>query len=88
MAPRRVRITRIMATTCAPTSTTHRYVQSVRLDGTGHDRTYLTTGDLRSGHELAFTVGPKPSGWGTGDHAAPPPVGTASAAQQQSDRHR
>ncbi|USA00261.1 GH92 family glycosyl hydrolase [Streptomyces lydicamycinicus] len=74
-------------TVTAPgTSDAHRYVQSVRLDGAGHDRTYLTTDDLRSGRELAFTVGPKPSGWGTGDQAAPPPVGTASAAHQQSHR--
>ncbi|MFD5731859.1 GH92 family glycosyl hydrolase [Streptomyces sioyaensis] len=75
-------------TVTAPgTSSTNRYVQSVRLDGADRDRTYLTTGELRSGRELAFTVGPKPSGWGTGDHAAPPPVG-ASAAQQQHGRQR
>ncbi|MET7800705.1 GH92 family glycosyl hydrolase [Streptomyces decoyicus] len=73
-------------TVTAPgTSAAHRYVQSVRLDGADHDRTYLTTDDLRSGRELAFTVGPEPSDWGTGDHAAPPPVGTSSA-QQQPDR--
>ncbi|UYB38735.1 GH92 family glycosyl hydrolase [Streptomyces sp. Je 1-4] len=76
-------------TVTAPgTSATHRYVQSVRLDGADHDRTYLTTGDLRSGRELAFTVGTEPSRWGTGEHAAPPPVGTGSAAQQQPDRRR
>ncbi|MEV0369117.1 GH92 family glycosyl hydrolase [Streptomyces sp. NPDC050636] len=69
------------------TSDSNRYVQSVSLDGTGRDRTYLTTDDLRSGRELAFSVGAKPSDWGTGDHAAPPPVGT-SAGQHQSDRQR
>ncbi|MFF8369586.1 hypothetical protein ACF05W_12175 [Streptomyces lydicus] len=58
----------------------HRYVQSVRLGGAGRDRTYLTTGELRAGRELAFTVGAEPSGWGTGEGAAPPPVGTAAGA--------
>jgi predicted alpha-1,2-mannosidase len=64
------------------TSATDRYVQSVRLDGRETERTYLTTDDLRSAGELSFTVGAKPSGWGTGDHAAPPPVGTSAGAQQ------
>ncbi|MFE0379387.1 GH92 family glycosyl hydrolase [Streptomyces inhibens] len=73
--------------TAPGTSSAHRYVQSVRLDGADRDRTYLTTDELRSGRELSFTVGAKPSGWGTGDHAAPPPVGTA-AAQQQPARRR
>lgn len=76
-------------TVTAPgTSDARRYAQSVRLDGAGHDRTYLTTDELRSGRELAFAVGTEPSGWGTGDRAAPPPVGTSSAAQQQSGRQR
>ncbi|MCB5910237.1 GH92 family glycosyl hydrolase [Streptomyces pinistramenti] len=73
-------------TVTAPgTSTTRRYVQSVTLDGHAQNRTYLTTDDLRSGRQLAFTVGTEPSGWGTGDHDAPPPVG-ASAGAQQADR--
>ncbi|MFF8897989.1 GH92 family glycosyl hydrolase [Streptomyces lydicus] len=68
-------------TVTAPgTSSAHRYVQSVRLDGVGRDRTYLTTGELRAGRELSFTVGAEPSGWGTGEGAAPPPVGTAAGA--------
>ncbi|MFJ6748684.1 GH92 family glycosyl hydrolase [Streptomyces sp. NPDC091266] len=69
------------------TSAAHRYVQSVRLDGQERDRTYLTTDDLRSGRELSFTVGAKPSAWGTGDQAAPPPVGTSSGAQQADRQH-
>ncbi|MFI9045351.1 GH92 family glycosyl hydrolase [Streptomyces sp. NPDC053427] len=60
------------------TSPANRYVQSVRLDGAGRDRTYLTTEELRAGRELAFSVGPEPSRWGTGDRAAPPPVGAAA----------
>ncbi|WP_329142527.1 GH92 family glycosyl hydrolase [Streptomyces sp. NBC_01456] len=71
--------------TAPGTSSANRYAQSVRLDGTDHDRTYLTTGDLRAAHELSFTVGPKPSAWGTGPHAAPPPVG-GPATQQRRDR--
>ncbi|MGD3109157.1 GH92 family glycosyl hydrolase [Streptomyces sp. YGL11-2] len=67
-------------TVTAPgTSATDRYIRSVRLDGTPHDRTYLTTADLRAGRELAFSVGAQPSRWGTGDRAAPPPVGTPGA---------
>lgn len=72
--------------TAPGTSSTHRYVQSVRLDGVGHGRTYVTTGELRSGRELAFTVGAKSSGWGTGDDAAPPPVGVATGAGRPSDK--
>ncbi|WP_030808946.1 GH92 family glycosyl hydrolase [Streptomyces sp. NRRL S-337] len=66
-------------TVTAPgTSAANRYVQSVRVDGAARDRTYLTTGELRKSRELAFTVGTEPSGWGTGERAAPPPVGTAA----------
>lgn len=49
-----------------------RYIRSVRGDGAAHDRTYLTTGELRGIRELAFTVGGKPSDWGTAPDAAPP----------------
>ncbi|MCX4903373.1 GH92 family glycosyl hydrolase [Streptomyces sp. NBC_00878] len=49
-----------------------RYIQSVRGDGAAHDRTYLTTGELRGIRELAFTVGGAPSDWGTAADAAPP----------------
>ncbi|MEU5343180.1 GH92 family glycosyl hydrolase [Streptomyces sp. NPDC020766] len=49
-----------------------RYIRSVHGDGVAHDRTYLTTGELRGTRELAFTVGGKPSDWGTTPDAAPP----------------
>ncbi|MFD3313143.1 GH92 family glycosyl hydrolase [Streptomyces sp. NPDC058694] len=49
-----------------------RYIRSVRGDGAAHDRTYLTTDELHGIRELAFTVGGKPSGWGTTPDAAPP----------------
>ncbi|MEU3708880.1 GH92 family glycosyl hydrolase [Streptomyces catenulae] len=65
-------------TVTAPgTSATDRYVQSVRLDGAGRQRTYLTTDELRGARELAFTVGDAPSGWGTGAADAPPPMTAA-----------
>lgn len=54
------------------TSATDRYIQGARTDGTSYDRTYLTTGDLRSVRSLDFTVGPHPSEWGTSPQAAPP----------------
>ncbi|MFE2060967.1 GH92 family glycosyl hydrolase [Streptomyces sp. NPDC059467] len=60
-------------TVTAPgTSATARYIQRARTDGKGYGRTYLTTGSLRSLRSLAFTVGPRPSGWGTSPEAAPP----------------
>jgi predicted alpha-1,2-mannosidase len=54
------------------TSATVRYIQAARTDGASYDRTYLTTGDLRSVRSLDFTVGPHPSEWGTSPQAAPP----------------
>jgi predicted alpha-1,2-mannosidase len=54
------------------TSATDRYIQGARTDGASYDRTYLTTGQLRSVRSLAFTVGPHPSEWGTSPQAGPP----------------
>ncbi|MEV0471257.1 GH92 family glycosyl hydrolase [Streptomyces prunicolor] len=54
------------------TSAADRYIQGARTDGASYDRTYLTTGDLRSLRSLDFTVGPHPSEWGTSPQAAPP----------------
>ncbi|MEU2726201.1 GH92 family glycosyl hydrolase [Streptomyces griseoviridis] len=58
--------------TARGTSATDRYVQSARADGAALDRTYLATDALRSLHRLDFTVGPRPSEWGTSHPAAPP----------------
>ncbi|MGQ4428933.1 glycoside hydrolase domain-containing protein, partial [Streptomyces violaceoruber] len=60
--------------TAPGTSDTDRYVQSARTDGSAYARTWLTTDALRSVRSLAFTVGPQPSGWGTGTEAVPPPL--------------
>lgn len=54
------------------TSDTHRYIQSASADGTDYGKTYLTTDDIRDTSELSFTVGDKPSEWGTSEQAAPP----------------
>ncbi|MGW4884308.1 GH92 family glycosyl hydrolase [Streptomyces murinus] len=61
-----------LTVTAPGTSVADRYVQGVRVDGSAHGRTYLTTRALRSLRSLAFTVGPRPSGWGTSAQAAPP----------------
>jgi predicted alpha-1,2-mannosidase len=58
--------------TAPGTSATDRYIQAVRTDGTPHGRTYVTTGALRSLRSLAFTVGPRPSEWGTSPDAVQP----------------
>ncbi|KPI18480.1 alpha-1,2-mannosidase [Actinobacteria bacterium OK074] len=58
--------------TAPGTSATDRYVRSVRADGHGLGRTYLTGQGLRRLRALDFTVGARPSGWGTDPAAAPP----------------
>ncbi|MGV9249897.1 GH92 family glycosyl hydrolase [Streptomyces sp. NPDC003697] len=58
--------------TAPGTSDGGRYIQTARTDGVTLDRTYLTTGALRSLRRLAYTVGPRPSVWGTSAQAAPP----------------
>jgi putative alpha-1,2-mannosidase len=54
------------------TSAANRYIQGVRVTGTAYERTYITTEVLRRPGTLDFTVGPRPSGWGTALDAAPP----------------
>jgi predicted alpha-1,2-mannosidase len=61
-----------LTVTAPGTSATDRYVQAVRRDAVTHERTYLTTRELRSLRSLSFTVGPRPSEWGTSPEAAPP----------------
>lgn len=57
------------------TSSQDRYTQTVSADGVTHERTYLTTGELRRTRTLSYTVGPRPSSWGTSAQAAPPALG-------------
>ncbi|MFJ2016726.1 GH92 family glycosyl hydrolase [Streptomyces nodosus] len=54
------------------TSDGNRYIQKVRTDASPYDRTYLTTGALRGLRSIDYTVGPRPSTWGTSTQAAPP----------------
>jgi len=61
-----------LTVTAPGTSETDRYIQSARVDGAAYGRTYLTTDDLRGLRSLSFTVGARPSGWGTEPEDAPP----------------
>ncbi|GGO95863.1 hypothetical protein GCM10012280_54020 [Wenjunlia tyrosinilytica] len=56
------------------TSDSNRYIQSARLGGRAHSKTWISGDDLAAGRDLSFTVGATPSRWGTADNAAPPPI--------------
>ena len=58
--------------TAPGSSDTDRYIQSASLGGRPLRDTYLTTGDIKAGKDLALTVGSSPSSWGTAASAAPP----------------
>lgn len=47
------------------------YVQSLRVDGKKWNKVYITQDQLSHGAVLDFTMGPKPSDWGSGPHALP-----------------
>lgn len=51
--------------TAKRTSPSHLYVQTLTLNGKAIDRAYLYHDELLKGGELVFTLGAKPSGWGT-----------------------
>ena len=61
-----------MTITAPGTDDTDRYIQSASLGGKVLRTTYLTTGDIRAGKNLALSVGSAPSAWGTDPAAAPP----------------
>ncbi|MET8963241.1 GH92 family glycosyl hydrolase [Streptomyces sp. NPDC004074] len=61
-----------LTVTAPGTSHSQRYIQGVRVDGKAYERTYITTDTLRRPSTLEFTVGARPSGWGTAPKAAPP----------------
>ncbi len=67
--------------TAAGTSDSKRYVQSVRVGGRARSAAYVTTSDLRSGRDISFTVGSKPSAWGTKPADAPPAIDSRPVAQ-------
>ncbi|MBM9507650.1 GH92 family glycosyl hydrolase [Actinacidiphila acididurans] len=47
------------------------YVQSLKVNGEDWDKVYLTQKQLSQGARLDFTMGPKPSDWGSGKNALP-----------------
>ncbi|UWE10844.1 GH92 family glycosyl hydrolase [Actinacidiphila bryophytorum] len=58
------------------------YVQSLKVNGKSWDKVYLTQAQLSAGAVLDFTMGAKPSSWGTGKNALPPsltPAGSTPA---------
>ncbi|MBN6546751.1 GH92 family glycosyl hydrolase, partial [Actinacidiphila bryophytorum] len=58
------------------------YVQSLKVNGKSWDKVYLTQAQLSAGAVLDFTMGAKPSAWGTGKNALPPsltPAGSTPA---------
>ncbi|MFD1661536.1 GH92 family glycosyl hydrolase [Streptomyces caeni] len=58
--------------TAPGTSDDERYIQGVRVGGNAYEQTYVTTDALRRLGTLEFTVGARPSEWGTAPDAAPP----------------
>lgn len=52
------------------------YVQSVRLNGKPYERTWIEHDVVAAGAVLEFTMGPRPSRWGTGPDSAPPSITT------------
>jgi predicted alpha-1,2-mannosidase len=53
-------------------SSSNVYVQSLKVNGKPWNKVYLTQSQLASGARLDFTMGSKPSKWGTGKDALPP----------------
>ncbi|MEV0849344.1 GH92 family glycosyl hydrolase [Streptomyces sp. NPDC049954] len=47
------------------------YVQSLKINGKGSDKLYVTGAQLRAGATLDFSMGAKPSAWGTGKNTLP-----------------
>jgi predicted alpha-1,2-mannosidase len=50
------------------------YVQGLSVNGKKYDKTYLPHDLLANGGTLQFTMGARPSSWGTGAGAAPPSI--------------
>jgi putative alpha-1,2-mannosidase len=41
------------------------YIQSLKVNGKDWNNTFLPYGEIKDGGTLVFTMGPKPSKWGT-----------------------
>jgi hypothetical protein len=50
------------------------YVQGLRVNGQAYNKTFLPHDILAAGATLDFTMGPRPSTWGTGAGSAPPSI--------------
>lgn len=47
------------------------YIQSAKLNGKDYDKNYFKHADLANGAVIDFTMGNKPSDWGTSEHSLP-----------------
>ncbi|MDM4718703.1 GH92 family glycosyl hydrolase [Micromonospora sp. WMMA1363] len=56
------------------------YVQSLKVNGKRHDRTWISHDELTGGAVLDFTMGSRPSSWGTGEKALPTSITPAGEA--------
>ncbi|MFF7194840.1 GH92 family glycosyl hydrolase [Streptomyces sp. NPDC008079] len=63
-------------------SSSNIYVQSLKVNGKAWNKVYLTQSQLSSGARLDFTMGSKPSKWGTGKNALPASLTPAGKAPQ------
>jgi predicted alpha-1,2-mannosidase len=68
--------------TAPGSSDSNRYIQSASLGGKKLSHTYLTTEDIRAGHDIALTLGTSPSAWGTASSDAPPTLDNAPDTQR------
>ncbi|WP_440962304.1 GH92 family glycosyl hydrolase [Paenibacillus nitricinens] len=59
-------------------SNTHKYVQSLKLNGVDYSKNYLLHSDLLNGATLDFDMGATPSKWGSGDDNASPSLTTGT----------
>ena len=60
-------------------STSNVYVQSLTLNGRPVNTTHLSQSQLAGGGVLRFTMGPRPSSWGSGASDAPASLSTAGS---------
>ena len=52
------------------------YVQTMKLNGRAYDRPWLWWADVAHGGTLTFSLGDKPSAWGTDTNSVPPSFGS------------
>lgn len=57
-----------------------KYIRDMRIDGVPSDRTYLPESFIETGGDVAFSLGARLNGWGTGAASAPPSFSAGSSA--------